>query len=213
MTQQLFCTCPPIADCDCPRHGWRPDTAEPARALPKDYSARKAIPLFDFLCERRLAIREIVKVAVAGNEQHNPGEPLHWAREKSTDQLNTAMRHMLDHGTGNLYDPEPEKAHEAIDAVDLPFFAFLAGYFPLAITRAASFYRFAPKGLDFAFNELMRYDAEKEIVHLELAMIAVLNELEASCERAPCPPGYTMHLAKACWRLMAEYQLAAEKAL
>jgi hypothetical protein len=41
-----------------------------------------------------------------GNEQHNPGEPLHWAREKSTDQMNTAFRHQLDYATGVKKDTD-----------------------------------------------------------------------------------------------------------
>ncbi len=77
--------------------------------LPKDYHARKALPIYDFLTQYfPLAIVEVTKVAVAGNVQHNPGEPLHWARGKSMDQLNTAQRHMLDHGMGNVYDVDPE---------------------------------------------------------------------------------------------------------
>ncbi len=76
-------------------------------ALPNDYKARKEIPLFDFLTKYFPdAIVELVKVSVAGNNQHNPGEPLHWARHKSTDQLNTAMRHMFDHGAGNVTDTD-----------------------------------------------------------------------------------------------------------
>jgi hypothetical protein len=76
--------------------------------LPKDYAARKALPLYDVYTKYfpRAQI-ELVKVAVVGNEQHNPGEPLHWARGKSMDQLNTAMRHMLDHALGNVYDDDP----------------------------------------------------------------------------------------------------------
>jgi hypothetical protein len=73
--------------------------------LPTDPKQRKAIPLYSFLTGYFPdAIVEMVKVAVAGNEQHNPGEPLHWARGKSTDQLNTAMRHIFDHGSGIRYD-------------------------------------------------------------------------------------------------------------
>jgi hypothetical protein len=76
--------------------------------LPKEYNARKALPIYDFLTGYFPdALIEVVKVAVAGNEQHNPGERLHWARGKSTDQLNTAQRHMLDHGMGNVFDDEP----------------------------------------------------------------------------------------------------------
>ena len=76
--------------------------------LPKDYEARKALPVYDFLTGYFPdAIIELVKVSVAGNHQHNPGEKLHWARGKSMDQLNTAMRHILDHGMGSTYDTEP----------------------------------------------------------------------------------------------------------
>lgn len=73
--------------------------------LPNDYKARKAIPLYTYLTQYHPnALVEVAKVAVAGNEQHNPGEPLHWAKGKSMDQLNTAMRHQFDHGMGNVYD-------------------------------------------------------------------------------------------------------------
>jgi hypothetical protein len=50
--------------------------------------------MFDYF---PLAYLEEVRVAVVGNKQHNPGEPLRWAREKSTDQLNTCMRHLFDY--------------------------------------------------------------------------------------------------------------------
>ncbi len=75
--------------------------------LPTDDAARKALPLYDFMFKYfPLAWLEVVKVAVSGNDQHNPGEPLHWAREKSTDQLNTAFRHIFDHGMGDLRDTD-----------------------------------------------------------------------------------------------------------
>jgi hypothetical protein len=75
--------------------------------LPKDYKARKALPLYTYLTQYHPdAILELVKVAVAGNEQHNKGEPLHWAQGKSMDQLNTATRHVFDHGQGNVYDTD-----------------------------------------------------------------------------------------------------------
>ena len=73
--------------------------------LPTENEARKALPVYDFLVGYfPAAFLEVVKVAVVGNQQHNPGEKLHWARHKSTDQLNTALRHILDHGTGNPLD-------------------------------------------------------------------------------------------------------------
>lgn len=76
-------------------------------SLPTDYQKRKDLPLYTFLTGYFPdAILELVKVSVVGNVQHNPGEPLHWAREKSTDQLNTAMRHLFDHGAGCRYDED-----------------------------------------------------------------------------------------------------------
>ena len=69
--------------------------------LPHDAKARKALPLYTFLTQYFPdAIAELVKVSVKGNEQHNPGQPMNWARGKSTDQLDAAMRHLFDHGVG-----------------------------------------------------------------------------------------------------------------
>ena len=31
------------------------------------------------------ALAEVARVSKAGNDQHNPGQPLHWARDKSAD--------------------------------------------------------------------------------------------------------------------------------
>ena len=44
------------------------------------------------------AILAISQVSLAGNEQHNPGQPLHWDRAKSTDEADALMRHFLDRG-------------------------------------------------------------------------------------------------------------------
>ncbi len=46
-----------------------------------------------------LALAEIARVSKAGNDQHNPGQPLHWAREKSTDHADCIMRHLSERGT------------------------------------------------------------------------------------------------------------------
>jgi hypothetical protein len=47
---------------------------------------------------------EVAKVSKLGNDQHNPGQPLHWEREKSKDHMDSAFRHMIDHGSGTLTD-------------------------------------------------------------------------------------------------------------
>ncbi len=78
--------------------------------LPTEDKARKAIPLFTFLTTYFPdAVLAMVGVSVAGNVQHNPDlDPadIKWAREKSRDQLNTAMRHLWDHGTGVKRDAD-----------------------------------------------------------------------------------------------------------
>lgn len=50
------------------------------------------------------AIAEVAKVSFIGNEKHNPGEPLHWARGKSADQTDAALRHIMDYVTGSRRD-------------------------------------------------------------------------------------------------------------
>ena len=69
-------------------------------SLPADSKDRKRIPLttgvLDYFPD---AVAEIARVSFIGNEQHNPGEPLHWAREKSTDHADCISRHLLERGT------------------------------------------------------------------------------------------------------------------
>ena len=69
-------------------------------SLPTDAKARKEIPLasgvFDYFPD---ALAEVAKVSKTGNDQHNPGQPLHWARGKSTDQADTMLRHFIERGT------------------------------------------------------------------------------------------------------------------
>jgi hypothetical protein len=44
------------------------------------------------------ALALIALVSKRGNDQHNPGEPMHWARGKSNDQADTILRHLMDRG-------------------------------------------------------------------------------------------------------------------
>lgn len=75
--------------------------------LPKDAKARKETPIWTGVMMYFPAVwAEVAKVSVEGNKQHNPGEPLHWARGKSTDYLDSAFRHMLDHGAGEQKDDD-----------------------------------------------------------------------------------------------------------
>lgn len=45
------------------------------------------------------AIMEVAFVSYKGNEQHHPDKELHWDRNKSTDELDALMRHLISAGT------------------------------------------------------------------------------------------------------------------
>lgn len=68
--------------------------------LPTDWGVRKAIPIATGVLDYfPLAMAEVAKCSKAGNDQHNPGQPLHWAKEKSTDHADCIVRHLIDRGT------------------------------------------------------------------------------------------------------------------
>jgi hypothetical protein len=77
-----------------------PSTPECIPILPTTPAARKTYPVatgvLDYFPD---AIVAVAHVSYVGNAQHNPGQPLHWAREKSTDQEDTMLRHYLERGT------------------------------------------------------------------------------------------------------------------
>jgi len=68
--------------------------------LPKDAAQRKAIPLCSGVLDYfPAALAEVAKVSKAGNDQHNPGQPLHWSRDKSSDHADCITRHLSERGT------------------------------------------------------------------------------------------------------------------
>lgn len=67
--------------------------------LPTDAKERKATPIYSGVLKYfPLAVAEVARVSKAGNEQHNPGQPLHWDKSKSTDHADCILRHMLQAG-------------------------------------------------------------------------------------------------------------------
>lgn len=68
--------------------------------LPTDYKERKALPIgtgvIDYFPD---ALAEVAHCSKVGNDQHNPGEPLHWAKEKSSDEADALIRHFIQRGT------------------------------------------------------------------------------------------------------------------
>lgn len=67
--------------------------------LPSDYKARKDAPIargvLDYFPKAIAAVAETSRI---GSEQHNSGEPMRWAREKSADHADCIVRHLIDRG-------------------------------------------------------------------------------------------------------------------
>lgn len=69
-------------------------------SLPTDASTRKATPIATGVLDYfPLAMAAVAHASKVGNDQHNPGQPLHWARGKSTDHADCIVRHLIDRGT------------------------------------------------------------------------------------------------------------------
>jgi hypothetical protein len=68
--------------------------------LPNDPKERKQYPIssgvLDYFPE---ALAAVAYVSFVGNQQHNPGQPLHWDRSKSTDEADALIRHFFQRGT------------------------------------------------------------------------------------------------------------------
>lgn len=76
------------------------NSPETSASLPTDAKARKAIPLYSGLVKYfPKALAAVAEVSRIGGEQHHPGEPLHWDRNKSTDEHDALLRHLWEAGT------------------------------------------------------------------------------------------------------------------
>jgi len=72
---------------------------KPTQSLPVDSQERKDTPVCSGVLDYfPAALAYVARVSKAGNDKHNPGEPLHWARGKSMDQADALARHLLDRG-------------------------------------------------------------------------------------------------------------------
>ena len=68
--------------------------------MPTDAAGRKKYPLASgCLFYFPDALAEVAHLSYRGNEQHNPGQELHWARDKSGDEADTLARHLVQSGT------------------------------------------------------------------------------------------------------------------
>ena len=80
----------------------KPNLANVQRGItyPSEAARRKGQPVargvLDYFPDALCAVAELSRI---GNEQHNPGQPMHWAKEKSTDHADCIVRHLIGRGT------------------------------------------------------------------------------------------------------------------
>lgn len=68
---------------------------------------RKNHPVYSgFLKYFPRACMAISAHSLKANNKHNPGEPLHWNRDKSGDEMDALVRHIVDKADGMVYDED-----------------------------------------------------------------------------------------------------------
>lgn len=68
--------------------------------LPVDPKERKDVPIYSGVIKYFPdALAAVAELSRKGNDQHNPGKPLHWDRSKSGDELDALLRHVVEAGT------------------------------------------------------------------------------------------------------------------
>lgn len=74
-------------------------TKKHERLIEGDSAYRKTFPmaegLLDYFPDALAAVSQLSHIA---NKKHNPGEPMHHARSKSTDHANCILRHLMERG-------------------------------------------------------------------------------------------------------------------
>lgn len=79
------------------------------QTMPEGSGPRKDVPLCTGVLDYfPAALAEVAKLSKYGNDKHNPGEPLHWARGKSMDHADCIARHLVDRG---IVDPDTGMSH------------------------------------------------------------------------------------------------------
>ena len=73
-------------------------------ALPSGSAVRKTLPMATGVLDYfPAALAEVAKLSRFGNDKHNPGQPMHHSRGKSSDHADCILRHLVDRGR-----PDPD---------------------------------------------------------------------------------------------------------
>lgn len=76
------------------------DDTEPTKA-----EGRKSTPVYSGVLKYfPNALKEVSKCSLAGQKQHNQGDELYWDKNKSNDNEDALVRHLIDHSSNPLDD-------------------------------------------------------------------------------------------------------------
>ena len=68
-----------------------------SQLFPEDSAARKTYPVYSGLLQYfPSALAAVAHHSYLGNEKHNPGQPLHHDRAKSSDEADALLRHLME---------------------------------------------------------------------------------------------------------------------
>jgi hypothetical protein len=87
-----------------------PEVQPVVQMLPTDSKERKAAPICSGVLDYfPLALAAIARMSRIGNDKHNPGAPLHWSRDKSSNHRDCIVNHLIDCG---VVDPDTGELHD-----------------------------------------------------------------------------------------------------
>jgi len=65
--------------------------------LPTDPKERKKYPMYSgLILNFPNALAGVAHLSYLGSQQHHPNKPLHWDKDKSADELDALIRHIID---------------------------------------------------------------------------------------------------------------------
>jgi hypothetical protein len=74
--------------------------SDPVHGLPTDRDIRKSAPMargcLDYFPD---ALFEVANLSWVATQQHHPDKPMHWDKNKSSDEADCLLRHLVERGT------------------------------------------------------------------------------------------------------------------
>lgn len=149
--------------------------------MESDSAARKATPIFSGVLRYfPNALAAVARLSKAGNDKHNPGEPLHWSRSKSNDHGDCIVRHQLEF---DAVDPETGEYHAvAVAWRALAQLELLEESKPVQVVRSMPIEPPVRQGYDPSKQFLDRYGAIKTLSGKTLGLALDVHSPSCSCD-------------------------------